>query len=164
MKTLLCLTFILVFSMTVRAQDKLKGILPLVNGKVTYTSVVQVDSLPAQEIYDRAKLWLIKNSEYLKLDDKDKLISRVIIQYRSVRISLILTIKIKHGRYKYEFTDFKWVDSENNYIVETDIEKPYHSVTKKYDFNYIDAQVNELITLLKNAIKTNIKPEQEEPW
>lgn len=164
MKSLLCLTFILVFPMTVKSQDKLKGILPLVNGKVTYTNVIQTDSLSAEEIYNRAKLWLVNNFEFIKLDAKDKLISKGYIQYRSLRISLMLTIKIKNERYKYEFTDFKWVDYEKNYTIESDIEKPHNSITRKYDFKYIDAHVNEFVTLLKGAINSSTKPDQEEQW
>ena len=149
MKSLLCLTLILVFSITVQAQDKLKGILPLMNGKVTYTSVIQVDSVPAEEIYNRAKLWLSNNFEYIKLDDKDKIMSRGYIKYGNFKILLTLTIKIKDGRYKYELTDFKWVDYGNGYMQEYDLEKPHRSVTNRYDYRYIDTHVNDLITLLK---------------
>ncbi len=80
MKTFYALNLILIFafgfSQSIIAQEKLKDILPLKDGKVTYIGVIQVDGISKEEIYKRAKLWLAYNFEYSKFDEKDKLISR----------------------------------------------------------------------------------------
>jgi hypothetical protein len=85
MKTIYALSFFfffaLGFSSTISGQEKLNGVLPLKDGKVTYTNIILVDSLSKQEIYKRAKQWLAYNFEYTKVDDKDELISRGYIQY-----------------------------------------------------------------------------------
>ena len=69
----LTLSFFLAYG--INAQDKLLDILPLQGGKVDYTEVVHVDSVSKNELYARAKLWLVdtyKSSiNVIQLEDKE---------------------------------------------------------------------------------------------
>jgi Domain of unknown function (DUF4468) with TBP-like fold len=158
MRKLFASLFILGFVLTTTAQEKLKDILPLKNGKVTYSGVIQVDSLSQEEIYARARSWLAYNYEYSKLDDKGELINKGYFQYGIYRVWNTITIKIKSGRYKYEISDFKMDEKGTEY----DLEGSYGSLTKKADFNYIDKHINEIIPSLEAAIKT--EPAKEDNW
>jgi hypothetical protein len=162
MKTFYALSFIIVFafgfSPTISGQEKLKDILPLKDGKVTYTNVILVDSISKEEIYKRAKQWLAQNFEYTKNDDNDLLISRGYIQYGMFKFWHTIIIKIKDGKYKYEITDFTFSDGN----VDQNIEGNYISLTKKSDFKYIDDHVTKIIISLEQAIKTDTS--KEDNW
>jgi len=166
MKTFYTLGFILIFascfSTTMQAQDttktqkKLLDILPLKDGKVTYTNTIQVDSVSQEEIYKRAKEWLAHNYEFPTLDEKDELVSRGYILYGLFKISQTITIKIKYGKYKYEITDFTITNNHVDYP----LEGYYGSFTRKADYKYIDRRVNEHIASLEQAIKKK----KEDVW
>jgi len=162
MKTIYALSFILVFSLgflpTISGQEKLRDILPLKDGKVTYTNVIHVDSISKEEIYKRAKQWLAHNFEYTKNDDKDELINRGYIQYGLFKIWQTITIKIKNGKYKYEITDFTFSDGH----IDQNIEGNYGSITKKSDSKFIDDHITKSIILLEQAIKTDTS--KEDNW
>ena len=162
MKTFLALNFMLVFafgfSQTISGQEKLKDILPLKDGKVMYTNVIQVDSISKEVICRHAKQWLAHNFEYTKVDDKDELISRGYIQYGLFKIWQTITIKIKDRKYKYEITDFTFSDGN----VFQNIEGNYGSLTKKADYKYIDDHVTKIILSLEQAIKTDTN--KEDNW
>ena len=57
MKKIYILFFILFVSNEILAQDKLLGILPLKDGKVTYSNVVQLKDVSKDMMYNRIKHW-----------------------------------------------------------------------------------------------------------
>jgi len=89
---------------------------------LTYTEVVQVDSISQNELYNRAKLWFatIYNSsnDVIQVDNKEggEFIGKAILKYipnihsgnEQTKGNIKYTIKIfvKEGRYKYIITDF----------------------------------------------------------
>jgi hypothetical protein len=112
MKNLKIIVTLFIFmSMTIFGQDKL-----------TYTEVIQVDSISKKELYNRAKLWFANayNSanDVLQLENKEngQIIGKAIMKYNptvfvgsaATKGSIKYTIKIfvKEGRYKYEIIDF----------------------------------------------------------
>jgi len=166
MRTFFALVFATALSMTINAQDKFKDIFPLINGKITYTNIVKVDSISKDEIYNRAKHWLAYNYDYFKIDDKDELICKGHIQYGYAQIWQIITIKIKEGRYKYEITNFQ---ATQHVVMEgssSDIDVPLEKyqaflhLGEKEAYKNIDSQINAQIESLKKAIST----EKTENW
>ena len=89
---------------------------------LTYTEVIQVDSVTNIELYNRAKLWFAtvynSSNDVLQLENKEEgqLIGKAIMKYNptvlsgseTTKGSIKYTIKIfvKDGRYKYEISDF----------------------------------------------------------
>ena len=75
--------------------------LPLVDGKITYGGVVQIDGLSSEELYKRTKRWFIETynsgKDVIQLDDSGI----------GINIHETIKIQVKDGRYKYEITDFK---------------------------------------------------------
>ncbi|MFC4233470.1 hypothetical protein ACFOW1_16330 [Parasediminibacterium paludis] len=158
MKNIFIVLLILSFAFRAAAQEHLKGILPLKNGKVTYSEVVRVDGLSKSEIYKRLRLWLAYNYEFSKFDNQELLISKGYFTYGNFRVWHILTIKIKDGRYKLELSNFE-IQFANTLPI--DIEGNYGSITKKSDFKQIDETVSKIILSLKTE---GIKPIKDEDW
>jgi len=160
MKTFFTLIFASVLLITINAQEKLKDLLPLINGKVTYTNIVKVDSISKDEIYNRAKHWLAYNYDNILVDNKDELICRGQFHIGSAYIWHSITIKIREGRYKYEITNLQVVQHDvmngSSLDVDVAIEK-YHSflgIGEKEGFKNIDSQINALIESFEKAINT----------
>ena len=159
MKSIATLFFLfIVATTTLSAQEKLKGVLPVKNDKVTYTEIVQVDSLSKADIYKRARLWLAKNYENSKIDDQDLLISKGYFPYGPYKVWNTIVFRIKNGKYKFEISDFKL--QENN--TEWDLEGNYGSLTKKYDYTVINKHITDQIASFKKAIQTSL--DSEENW
>ena len=134
-KLILTFIFFTAISMTVFGQESL-----------TYTGVVQVDSVSKNELYNRLKLWfaIAYNSanDVLQIDNKEEgeIIGKAILKYNpnvlsgseQTKGSIKYTIKIfvKEGRYKYEITDFIHDPYGNQYgkssmgLITTDKECP----------------------------------------
>lgn len=158
MKTFFTVVFATTLSLTMNAQEKLNDIFPLINGSVTYTNIVKVDSISKDEMYNRAKHWLAYNYDYFKIDDNDELICQGNIQVGNAHVSQIITIKIKEGRYKYEITNFRVIEHSvsngSSWDIDTPLEK-FHTLLGEKSFKTnIDIQVNTLIESLQKAIVT----------
>lgn len=113
---------------------------------LTYTEVVQVDSISAIELYSRAKFWFVtaynSANDVLQMDNKEngEIIGKAIMKYNpnvfvgseTTKGNIKYTIKIfvKDGRYKYEITDFIHDPYGNQYgkssmgLITTDKECP----------------------------------------
>src|SRR5450830_1164209 len=122
MRKIYILFIVLFISNGILAQEKLLGILPLKDGKVTYTDIIQLQGVSKNEIYNRAKHWFIdtfnSGKDVIQLDDKEtgEVIGKgcfkavwMINFYSSQSVNVWKTIKIqiKDGRYRYEITDFR---------------------------------------------------------
>jgi hypothetical protein len=179
MKKFYILFLVLFISNEILAQDKLLGILPLKDGKVTYSDIVQLQGVPKDEIYNRVKHWFINTynsgKDVIQLDDREngEIIGKgcfralwVIRFYsaQSVNVWKTIKIQIKNDRLRYEITDFRlkyyYLPSQNASITDTGI--PLEDWNKGHDSNNkrfypkINNQIDELIKSLVNAMKTNI--------
>ena len=162
------------------SQDKLLNILPLVDGRVTYTGVVQVDSIPKDELYKRAKRWFVdtynSGKDVIQLDDKEnsEIIGKgffeelwMVTFYGGTKVNVWQTIKIqmKDGRYRYEITDFrmKYFVSGSQYSSSSNVDVAFEEWNKGRDTNNqkfypkVDAHVNALIESLKKTMTTKAK-------
>jgi hypothetical protein len=162
------------------AQVKLLEILPLKDGKVTYTEVVKVDTLlNKDEIYKRVKRWFVdtykSGKDVIQLDDKDngEVIGKgnfsVLWQINfmggmNINIWETIKINIKDGRYKYEITDFraKYLSLGAQGVARQEIDMALEDWNKGRDDNNkkvypkIDTEVQTLINSLNKAVKTPI--------
>lgn len=134
-KLVLTIIIMTAISMTVFSQKPL-----------TYTEVVQVDSVSKSQLYNRAKLWFAtaynSANDVLQISNKEEgaIIGKAIMKYNpnvfraseQTKGSIKYTIKIfvKEGRYKYEITGFIHDPYGNQYgkssmgLITTDKECP----------------------------------------
>lgn len=112
MKRLITLTCALAFASITFAQDYIKTIFPLQDGKVVYTAIVPVDStLTAERLYSNARIWLYRVK---------RLNNNVVVNDYPCKIIMIETflphryldgsIRIAGYRMKiaFEFRDYRW--------------------------------------------------------
>src|SRR6185312_12849833 len=81
---------------------------------ITYTGVVQVSGTQS-ELYSRAREWFAKTynsaQSVIQMDDKDKIVGKPLMiayykNYHFGRIYYTVSVYLKDGKYKYEFTNF----------------------------------------------------------
>lgn len=177
---LILMTAGLIYSCNLFGQDKLLGILPLKDGKVTYVDVVQVDSISKDELYKRTKRWFIDTyksaKDVIQLDDKEngEVIGKGFFEtywqitfYSGQNINVWQTIKVqvKDGRYRYEITDFnvKYYVSPSQYTSATNVDMPLETWNQvreencKKIYTKIDAEVQLLIISLEKFVKMQPK-------
>ena len=110
-RTLVIIVLSTIIGMTAAAQTPL-----------TYTDIVKADSLPATELYTRAKLWFATNynnsKAVIQADDKEagQIIGKATMRYEPTffiasgvvkgPVDYTISILLKDGRFKYEVTDF----------------------------------------------------------
>jgi hypothetical protein len=112
MKTLCCMLFLAIAGLT-HAQ-----VLPLdERGKVCFYDVVKLDSSKAELLYTNAKNWL--QSRGYSLTEGDSLGGKLVTtnafpvydkgyvtKKMHGKVNYQLTIEVKNGKYRYQFTDF----------------------------------------------------------
>jgi len=138
-------------------------------GKITYTEVVKVDGVSANDLYDRAMKWFtdyFKNpAEKLRKEDKDNGEIEAFIRYKIynkdkkgeqasdaglVQYSLIL--QFKDGRYKYTFTDFNHKEV-SYFAIEQWMDKTDEMAAKHADYlTQVDDQIKEVIKAMVAGI------------
>lgn len=178
MKNIFILIVSLFISQEIFAQEKLLGILPLKEGKVTYSDVLPVQGVSKDQLYKRVKLWFIESynsgKDVIQLDDKDhgEIIGKGCFRakwnfrfYTTLSMNVWKTIKIqiKNDSLKYEISDFRM----NNYFFPTtksslsDASIPLETWNKGHDANNrkfyprINNQMLALISSLESAVKSN---------
>ena len=165
MRTLTILILAFILPNTLNAQDEISDYLPFKDGKIIYSEVVQIDSTSKVELYKRAKRWLSANYDFIVLDDIDKreLHARggslkFIIHYN---LWHEVTIQIKDGRFKYEFTNFRrksfTVSGGSSSIKDQPLEE--YSVFGKMKgmaYEKIDSQITDFIDSFIIAMNTPI--------
>ena len=164
MKNFILATF-LFSSISSFSQDSLSGILPLENGKVTYTGVVQVDSFTINQLYFLAQKWFVKTyksaNDVVQLADKEyaQLIGKgnFKIDYftKEPYINQTVSIFVKDGRYKYIISDFYYSDNDGKKFAIEDFPKSW--IGKKKLFEKVDAETKLLIASLYVFMKTQAK-------
>lgn len=148
MKKIFSFSAIILISFTVLAQKP-----------ITYTEVVQVDSVSQDDLYNRARLWFTTTynsaNDVLQMDSREdgQIIGKAVMAYSSAifmssgttkgNIRYTVKIFVKDGRYKYEITNF--------------IHEPYgSSAGYKTDFGLITT-AEKCPTPTKGAVKWSNK-------
>ena len=119
MKRFITLTCALAFSCIAIAQDYIKSVFPLKDGKVVYTAVVPVDStLTADKLYSNAKIWAYSvfrnHNNAIVLDDYMGKI--LVIEARTSKgfkdrnvwifnYDFKITLEFRDNRWKYKIYD-----------------------------------------------------------
>jgi hypothetical protein len=183
MKQILLFLISLLFFNRIYGQDKLLGILPLDDGKVKYSNVVEVENTSKLELYNRAKRWFIhtykSGKDVIQLDDKDnvEIVGKgffeetwMVTFYGGINVNVwqTITLQMKDGKYKYIISDFymKYIAPPSQYTSASNIEAPLEVWNKGRDSNNkkfypkIETNVKLLIKSLEKAMSTPI----DENW
>ena len=177
MRKIFFLFIAIVISTELSAQDKLLGILPLKEGKVTYTDVVQLQGVTKEEMYNRVKLWFVEtynsSKDVIQIDDKErgeiigKGCFRAVWNLRfytaqSMNVWKTIKIQLKNDSFRYEITDFRlnnvFFPTQNTSV--SDLGVPLEQWNKGHDSNNrrfypkINNEMTALISSLEKAMKT----------
>lgn len=166
MKKYLLTLFLLIPLFAFSQQD----ILPIVDGKVTYTNVVSVENSSKEDLYLRAKKWFVSNyrsaQDVIQLDDKEngeiigKGIFRITYYSRDPNIRHTVSILVKDNRYKYIITDLLYEDKQSDKFPIENFPRSWAGKKKLYET--IDYKVTALIKSIELAMIT--KPQSQSDW
>ena len=119
LKSLLLLSLLVSFLNTISAQEMLLGVLPTIDGKVTYTEIIEVKETSQKELNNRAKSWFAKtfkaSKEVIQMNEEAQLVGKGYYTIRAggtglggyeMEIWITITIQFKENRYRYTITDF----------------------------------------------------------
>ena len=181
------ISFILL-SISIVFGQKETPILPIDSStnKITYSDVVYVDSLATkQELFSRAREWFAKayksSTNVIQMEDKERgtIIGKALMQvyYKEFPygyINYTISIYIKDGRYKYEFTDFHHTgqgrDVPDFGICEKMIKTSdkYMGISYQKYYNYclyhMDNNIKNLISDLKSAMTKKATNSKKDDW
>ena len=183
MKKIFILIIALFISLEISAQERLLGILPLKEGKVTYSDVVQLKGVSKDELYKRVKLWFIENynssKDVIQLDDKEngEIIGKGCFRAKwnfrfytqlSMNVWKTIRIKINNDSLKYEISDFRL----NNYFFPihnaplSDYSVPIETWNKGHDANNkkFYPRINNQMIALINSLETAVKSKTSDNW
>ena len=177
MKDVFLLTIGLIISMTCRSQDV--NLPKNSEGKVEYSSVVNVDSISADILFSKAKLFITEAFKSGKdvtqlIDEATKtIIGKGTIKVEVAKmlgmvfpgyVKFTVTISSKEGRYKYIFTnfilDYQGGTSQPRIEASLDNENNPRTVSKK-QWAFVKGQVNETILLMIKDLKSTMQKNEE---
>ena len=183
MKKIYFLLFLLFVSNEILAQDKLLGILPLKDGKVTYSNVVQLKDVSKDVMYNRIKHWFAdtynSGKDVIQIDDKEtgEIIGEGCFKSswrarfffaQSVNIWKTIKIQLKEDRFRYEITDFRiknyFIPSQNASVKDAGVpleewNKGHDSKNKKFY-----PKIASEMTLLINSLESAVKNKKDDIW
>ena len=157
--------------------------LPLIDGKITYTGVVQIDSISSAELYKRSKRWFFdtynSGKDVIQLDDKEngEIIGKGYFEtywqssfLGGMNINVYQTIKVqvKDGRYKYEITDFKvkYFVPASQYTKASNVDEPLETwnTWREENCNKIRAQIDLDVKGLIASFEKFIRTKPRDDW
>jgi hypothetical protein len=160
-KTLVFLILVASFYSS-HGQDKLLDILPLKDGVVTYTNVIQVDGANKEELYSRAKKWFVTTfksaNDVIQLDDKEngEIVGKgnfnITYYARNPIINHTITISVKDGRFKYTITDLVYTDIQGDKFAIENFPKSWAGKKKLYET--VDRELTQLISSIEKSMKS----------
>lgn len=186
MKKQVATVFLLIMATSCFAQKELKIKLPLDSStnKVIYSSVINVEGINKEELYNRAKEWFVVTynsaKDVLQMDDKvaGKIIGKgtsrgqykFMLSNTSYYLNYTLSVTLKDGRYRYEFSQFT-VETLDKYSIggRSALEEyiPYYEKEKgilysasKKIIPHMDLLVKETSSSLESALKKS-SPRQQ---
>lgn len=138
-------------------------ILPLQEGVVAYSNVIQVDSVSKDQLYARAKRWFVKTyksaNDVIQLDDKEngEIIGKgnfkISYYAREPIINHTISILVKDGRFKYIITDLVYSDIQGDKFPIGSFPKGWFGQKKLYDT--IDREISSIIMSIRKDMKSN---------
>lgn len=147
--------------------------------RITYTAVVDIDSVSKEDLFERAKTWLMTKTDDHKIEKANKDVGtmeddvKVIIQLtydfkykKNSHITMHASIAVKEGRYKYVLNDFRIYDEKSGEKTEQTLEAYYakqrHNAKPELVTN-TDTQVKALIEDLINKM-AKVKANDQDDW
>ena len=157
-------------SIRANAQNNIDDILPIKDGKVNFSRVLEIEKVSQKELYNRAKTWLLNSNEYstnLIFDDIkwDELKSKGKIKALwgpnnfpelYLTIDYKVQLNFRNNRYKYEFTSF--VVKNSGEEIQLEIYKMENKKYKKYNklfYKEINEQIQIIIDSLQKTMTIN---------
>jgi hypothetical protein len=149
----------------------------------TITEVITIDSTSSSQLYERAKIWLVKtfksSKDVIQIDDKEngKIIAKGVVLYDapafvpgtnfSGYFEFILTIETKNNKFRYTFEGFRHVAYKDGYSGGAfENEKPECGtfILTKNNWYSIKAKgtnsIKEIAESLRIAMKENTKKDE----
>jgi hypothetical protein len=180
MRTIGIVFILAAFASNLHSQE---NIFPIdsINGKITYSEIIQVDSVNSQELYVRAHAWFahtfISAQNVIQLDDKEagRIIGKgtfavadnvenpgLMNVHVSGTVDFTIEIQTKDGRYKYIFTNlsFKLLGMQERDL-RSEILSTSGTYKNKMNLRWLELRENtdktvlNIISSLKQAMTTN---------
>ena len=167
-RQLLLVMIILLSSFNLYGQNKLLEILPLDNGTVTYSEIVQAPGIDKDKLYFLAKKCFVNDyksaKDVIQLDDPEngEIIGKgnfsILYFVRDPLISHTISIKVKDGRYKYSISNLSYSDVQgSSFTIEN---FPKHWAARKKLYRKVHMRISMTIISLKESMKIN--PEEDD--
>lgn len=157
--------------------------IPCKNGKYIYESTVKVDSVSAEELNKRARLFFSKvfyNETQIVIDDvqNNSITAKALVNivYRpnilfayDVKVRFIFTIQTKEGKFRYSFSDIK-VDyytepgKPTNVHVFDDLEHFMSEWTETREDEFVPKMNQAFVYVIKELNKNMLIPTTSEDW
>lgn len=115
-------------------------VFPVKDGHIKFEEIISVDSLKKDDLYNRAKLWVINTfksaKQVITADDKEIgiikgngvfIVLKGHLQEQTIRFTF--EINVKDYKYKYSFYDFDFLDNYGN----------SSEITLDYYYNYYNS-------------------------
>lgn len=158
---------LLLITFVSKAQSKLLDILPLKNGKVIYSNVLEVKNVSKDSLYSHAKKWILKNigkaEKVSTYDTKYKEINGKIsfkllwgpndFKEYYVTVSPTFHFKIRNERYQYKISDF--IILQSGLRAEIEVYQITNNKNVKYNKSFyqrIDQRINNYIASFEMAM------------
>ncbi|MCF6222144.1 MAG: DUF4468 domain-containing protein [Flavobacteriaceae bacterium] len=162
------ITILLFSTLVCNAQNKLLDALPLKNGKVLYSSVLEVKDVSKDSLHLHAKKWLLNHSEKVEEiatnDNKYKEISGKVsfkllwgpndFKEYYVTVSPTFYFKIRNERYLYKVSDF--IILQSGLTAEIEVYQISNNKYTKYNklfYQNIDQRIHTYITSFETALE-----------
>ncbi|MEA4868457.1 hypothetical protein SDC9_76385 [bioreactor metagenome] len=168
------ITFVLATSILF-GQEKLDGILPLKDGKICYSGVIEVSGVDVEKVFDSARKWIVMNyfsdKPIVEMEDKKNLElvaegyyldiwNMGFIMSDRVEVWNKIWIKASNGKLDYKITAFRirytLENGERAYrgAVNSELENWLQSrdANRKKFYEQTDTKMKERILSLKNSI------------
>ncbi len=168
MRTILLFIVYLSCLQVSNGQEKLFDILPIQNGIVIYSNVIQVDGVNKNELYLRAKKWFVMTynsaNDVIQLDDLENgnIIAKgnfkIAYYSREPFIDHTISISVRDGRFKYEIKSLIYSDKQGDEFEIENFPKAWAGKKKLYE------AINRDINLMIESLIKGMKSEVDEDW
>lgn len=163
--------FFILISISVNAQDKLLDILPLKDGKVYYSKVLEVKGISEEELSKRGKYWLTNYNNRNKniissFNDYEQIKSQGFFMelwgpndYPELYVEVIHTVRFQFRDERYQYEIFNFIIKKSNSEIELEIYNRTNGKKLKYNklfYKKIDDQIKDIVASLKKTMSTDI--------